>query len=174
MAYTTNKGTSGTVGLHDTTYTPADYEALYRSANFTLPASSDSSNMTCLTGLDVAILSSEDNPYRNYFWNVGVWYNSKIPKCFEGASVSEEDDFDSDEDDFDSTDDVSDWYVENFYDDQWDEEALDLEEEDNKDGAYQKILNSVANFWMTNIWNDAYSQKKIGAAITTFIFASLF
>jgi len=49
-----------------------------------------------------------------------------------------------------------------------------LEEEDNKDGAYQKILNSVANFWMTNIWNDAYSQKKIGAAITTLIFASLF
>jgi len=55
MAYTTNEGTSGTVGLYDTTYTPADYEALFSSANFTLPASSDSSNMTCLTGFDVTI-----------------------------------------------------------------------------------------------------------------------
>lgn len=79
LSYKTSKGREGTVGQYATTYTAAQYAYAYSKVKYTLPRATNSKHVTCLTGIDVTMLTTS-NSYNAYFWNVGVKYNKQIPK----------------------------------------------------------------------------------------------
>ena len=85
LSYKTSKGREGTVGQYATTYTAAQYAYAYSKVKYTLPRATNSKHVTCLTGIDVTMLTTfqlttSTNSNNAYFWNVGVKYNKKIPK----------------------------------------------------------------------------------------------
>ena len=79
MSFKTTKGRTQTLGGLATTATPANYAAVYSSRKYTLPRSSGSKKVSCLTAIDVTMLTTSSS-YNAYFWNVGVKYNKDIPK----------------------------------------------------------------------------------------------
>lgn len=86
MSFKTTFGATRAIGYHPskdgihTTYTPAQFSRVYSEKKFILPEANSFNQVSCLTGIDVTMLTTIDEPQNSYFWNVGVKYNQAIPK----------------------------------------------------------------------------------------------